>query len=111
MSQTEYIVTVLRGVRPQQIEDFPEGCARSVKGALHVSPGTMELTEDELKHIRKHHKDVARRFHVVTTVGSKAAAPKPKAAPAPAEPIKPEPTPGPTAPKVREDSPKKGKSK
>ena len=68
-------VTVLRGVQPQQIEDFPEDCERSSKGSLHISPGTYELTEGELHHLRKHHKDVARRLTVLPP-------PRPKEKPA-----------------------------
>lgn len=104
MSQKKFIVTVQRAISPQQIEDFPEGCERSVEGALHVKPGTLELTEDELKHIRKHHKDVARRLHVAREVD------KPKAAKAELKP-KAEPEPQPDAPKAKEDKSKKGKSK
>lgn len=104
MKETKYIVAVMRGVTPCQIEDFPKGCARSVEGALHVSPGTMELTEDELKHIRKHHKDVARRFHV-SQVGPKAAeSMKTKAEAPPVESVL-------TAPKAKEEKLKKSKTK
>lgn len=37
---------------PRDVEDFPKGAARSVKGALHLIPGvTTEVTEDEYKHL------------------------------------------------------------
>lgn len=70
-----FIVVIPRGVEPQQVDDFPEGCPRHREhaGALHISPGCFELTEGEIKHIRKHHKDLARRLQVV-----KELVPKPK---------------------------------
>jgi hypothetical protein len=71
-------VQIPTGVAPQQVEGFPADCARSVRGSLHVRPGTLELTEGELAHLRKHHKDIARRLTVVTPKP----APKPVAAPA-----------------------------
>lgn len=47
--------------------DMPEASdtfQRSVKGSLHLRPGLMEITEDELKFIQKEHPAVAR---VLTT--------------------------------------------
>lgn len=38
-------------VIPEYFYDFPEGTERSVKGSIHFRPGTVHLTEDELKHI------------------------------------------------------------
>jgi hypothetical protein len=103
---TEMIhVQVPSGVAPRQIEGFPADCERSVKGSLHVRPGTLVITAGELEHLRKHHKDIARRFHVL---GSAKAAPeateaeaKPEAKAAPAATpavSKPEPTPEATKP-------------
>ena len=57
-----YIVQVPRGTIPCQIHDFPEKCERHKKGSLRIAPGTLELTKDELHHIRKHHKDIGRRL-------------------------------------------------
>lgn len=65
MAKSKFVVQVPRGVLPCQVDDFPKDCERSVKGSLRVSPGVLELTEGELKHIRKHHKDLGRRFVVV----------------------------------------------
>ena len=46
------------GVTPHQVDDFVEGCERSVKGALHFSPeATKVITEAELKHIQEAHPD------------------------------------------------------
>ncbi|MGD9749391.1 MAG: hypothetical protein AB7W59_00185 [Acidimicrobiia bacterium] len=86
-------VQVPSGVTPRQIEGFPADCERSVKGSLHVKPGTLLVTEGELEHLRKHHKDVARRLRVVGPV-KEPAAPAPSAAPAAI--TEPEPTPEPT---------------
>lgn len=36
-----------------QLEDFPQGTARSVEGALHIRPGTMKVTAGELAHLKK----------------------------------------------------------
>jgi hypothetical protein len=80
-------VQVPTGVAPQQVEGFPQDCVRSVRGSLHVRPGTLELTEGELAHLRKHHKDIARRLTVVT--------PKPVPPPVKAAPAKPAPAPAP----------------
>ena len=68
--ETEKVATLhvqVRGGPALQIEGFPKGCARSVKGSIHVRAGTLELTSDELTHIQKAHKDVARRFTLVVT--------------------------------------------
>lgn len=46
--------------------DVPEGVKRSVKGALHLRPGTMELTAGELKHIQAEHPAIGRRIQVHT---------------------------------------------
>jgi len=46
-------VVVRTGLLPQQVEDFPEDCERSCKGALHLKPGTTLMTDGELAHIRK----------------------------------------------------------
>ena len=36
-----------------QVEGFPEGCERTVKGALHVRPGSMAVvSEGEAAHLR-----------------------------------------------------------
>ena len=40
----------------RSIADFPEGCARSAEGALHLVPGVArELTEDEVAHLKVCH--------------------------------------------------------
>ena len=40
----------------RSIADFPEGCARSAEGALHLVPGVArELTKDEAKHLKACH--------------------------------------------------------
>ncbi len=88
MATKKYIVHVPRGLEPCQIDDFPEGCKRSVKGSLRLAPGILELTEDEFKHLRKHHKDLGRRLRMVNhdTVTPKAA-PPPKVDPSTTTPV------------------------
>jgi len=69
-----YTVQVPRGVLPCQIDDFPAKVGdgddqrdfhRSCKGSLRITPGDLSVSENELKHLRKHHKGVARRLVVV----------------------------------------------
>lgn len=85
-----YLIQILPNVRRQQLDDFPKDAKRSGKGgALHVKPGTREVTEDELKHIRKHHKDVSKCLVVLR----KTEAPKAKAKPAPKPSNDPPPPP------------------
>lgn len=41
------------GKTPTQVDDFPAGAARSVKGALHLRPGTtINVTKDEFEHLQ-----------------------------------------------------------
>jgi hypothetical protein len=76
MSEKQRIhVVVPPTVGTRQIDGFPSDCERSVQGALHVRPGSMQLTEGELEHIRKHHKDVARRLTLKPARPAKAAEP------------------------------------
>jgi hypothetical protein len=94
-------VQVPSGVAPRQIEGFPADCERSVKGSLHVRPGTLVITAGELEHLRKHHKDIARRLHVTGPVKAPEAeaVTEAKAAPAATPAVsKPEPTPEATKP-------------
>ncbi len=70
-----YTVQVPRGVAPCQPDDFPKTVKdkdgkdrpfqRSRPGSLRITPGDLAVTEDELKHLRKHHKSLARRLRVV----------------------------------------------
>lgn len=56
-------------VGTQQIDDFPaEGCERSVKGALYIRPGTLEVTADEWKHIQAKHAALAAKLQIVAEV-------------------------------------------
>jgi hypothetical protein len=53
--------------RRREIVDMPEKMGgvplqRSVKGALHLGPGTVTLTEDEQKFLEEHRKDVWSRL-------------------------------------------------
>ena len=67
------LVQVPIGVAARQIDDFPEGCKRSRKGALYVRPrSTMVLTSDELDHLKAKHKDVAGKLIVVGVDETKA---------------------------------------
>lgn len=37
-----------------QVEDFPDGCERTVKGALHVRPGAFAIVSDgEAAHLKR----------------------------------------------------------
>jgi len=90
----KFIVTVRPGVSPHQIDDWPKDCERSCEGSLHVKPGTYELTEGELKHIRKHHKALNRCLQVTEVKPKekpKAKAKAKAASKAKATPKKPEP--------------------
>lgn len=51
-------------IPPQQVEGFPNGCKRSCKGALHVRPGTVAVTEDEWKYIQDKRPDLLRYLTV-----------------------------------------------
>lgn len=62
-------VIVGHGVTPQQIDDFPSKCERSRKGALYIRPkSTVEMTNDELDHIKDKYKDLYKRLRVVESV-------------------------------------------
>ena len=77
------IVVVGATARLAQVEDFPEGCARSCKGALHLRPGsTKVLTEGELSHLQAKHPEVVAGLRVVDTTPPKAKL-APKAKPVP----------------------------
>lgn len=86
MPAKHFIVQVPRGVSPCCIDDFPSEVsdgkgkprkfARSVEGSMRITPGDLAVTGDELRHLRKHHKDVARRLQVVCERPER---PKPKA--------------------------------
>jgi len=61
-----HTVQIPKGVAPCQVEDFPEGCERSQKGALYFRPnGTMRLTEDEYKHVLKSHPELGGKMLLV----------------------------------------------
>jgi len=63
------IIQMPRGVSPVQVEFVgkdAEKIERSVKGALHLNPGsTKVVTEDELLYIEKNEKELASKLHVV----------------------------------------------
>lgn len=92
-----FLVVVPAGVGPVQIDDFPEGCERSRKGALHLRPGSTEtLTAAELEHLKAKHAMIADRLRTVdTTVAKPAAAPvalsEPVVVEEPAPTVAPEP--------------------
>lgn len=52
------LLVIPQTVNACQLE-FPEGIKRSVKGSLHLRPGSMEVTEDEWAHIQKKHPALA----------------------------------------------------
>lgn len=50
---------------PVQVDGFPKGCERSRKGAVHVRPGTVVVTDGEWAFIQKERPDLARVMRVV----------------------------------------------
>lgn len=74
-------VVVRTGLLPQQVEDFPEGCERSCKGALHLKPGTLTVTDGELAHIRKSRPELSAYLQVVSRTRPVKAAAVPVEAP------------------------------
>jgi hypothetical protein len=76
-----------QGGLPYHVEDFAEGCERSVKGALHFLPSsTKKITADELKHIQDKHKAFARGLRIVTMDETQSRGAKKLAAEAKAQP-------------------------
>lgn len=59
-------VVVRTGLLPQQADDFPEGCVRSCKGAVHLKPGTLLVTDGELEHIQKSRPELSSFLQVVS---------------------------------------------
>jgi hypothetical protein len=71
------------GTTPHQVDDFQEGCERSVKGALHFMPeSTKVITDNELTQIKATHPDFAARLVILN-----AAMQPEKVAVAPAKPL------------------------
>lgn len=58
-------VIIPPSVSPVQVDDFPEGCERSVKGSLHLRPGSKELTAGEWDHLKAKHPKLAAQFQVL----------------------------------------------
>ncbi len=78
------IVQMPRGVTPVQIEIDKDVKKRTVKGAIHLTPGcTKVITDEELACIKKKEPKVASKLHVVP-IAKKAE--KEKTEPAKAEP-------------------------
>ena len=76
-------VAVVGAVTPHQIDDFPTNCQRSVVGSLHIRRGTLELTEDELAHIKARHPKVYACLHIPAPPAVAPATPEPALALAP----------------------------
>lgn len=74
-------VIVGNGVMPCQIDGFSEKCERSRKGALYIRPrSSLEMTHDELDHIKVTHPELYKKLRVVEQPRKKAPAkPKPEA--------------------------------
>lgn len=51
---------IRKGFSPQQVDGFPSECKRSRKGALHLRPGVLTVTEDEWAFIQKERPDLAK---------------------------------------------------
>lgn len=63
------------GVTPCQVDEFPEKCERSRKGALYIRPrSSLTLTNDELEHIKAKYPHLYKKLRIVED--------KPKRAPA-----------------------------
>lgn len=61
------LITVAVGADtyPVQIDDFPEGCERSCKGAVHFRPGALlQITAAELAHVQAKHAGLAATLRV-----------------------------------------------
>ncbi len=66
------LVQVPVTVPPVQVDDFPEGCKRSVKGSMRIRPSsTLEMTKDEYDHLcsKKHRVALGSKLHVVKWKG------------------------------------------
>lgn len=67
--QSLQMVVFSKTVPVMQVSDFPVGCARSCKGAIHVGPSrTMKLTQSEVEHIKSLDPKLARGMKVVAKV-------------------------------------------
>lgn len=78
------LLVIPQTVNACQLE-FPEDIKRSVKGSLHLRPGSMEVTEDEWAHIKKKHPALASQLQPMA-----APAPAPAPVPAPMDEATPE---------------------
>jgi len=64
-----------------QVEGFPEKAKRSKKGSMHLRPrATIEMTDDELAHIKAEHKDIVKHMMVAEAKHAPKHAKKPPAA-------------------------------
>lgn len=81
--QSLFMVAFSATVPVMQVSDFPERCARSCQGALHIKPSsTAKLTQGEMEHIKSKHPKVAKGMKVV----KKITPPAPKGEPPKAQP-------------------------
>ena len=61
------IIQASKTIQPVQVEGFPDGAKRSVKGALHIFPGaTKEITEDEYAVIQEKYPKISEKLRVIS---------------------------------------------
>jgi len=54
------------GKMPEYLEDFPEGCNRSVKGSVHLVPKVMKIvSRDEYLHIKETKPELAKMIRLI----------------------------------------------
>lgn len=68
-------VVVRAGLLPQQVDGFPDGCKRSCKGAVHIKPGTLLVTDGELEYIRKSRPELRSYLQLISRPAKPPAAP------------------------------------
>jgi len=105
----EVLVQLKETSFPQQVDGFPAGAKRSVKGALHFRPGSATwITDDEFRFILDQRPDTARNLRVLSKkladVPTSKSEPEPAAPPDLSEDPEPkavEPTPEEARPRSR----------
>lgn len=66
------IIQTPKTIQPIQVEGFPDGAERSVKGALHILPNaTRKITEDELAFLQKAHPKLSEKLRVISLAKKK----------------------------------------
>lgn len=99
------VLQVPSRVGPLQVDDFPEGCKRERKGALHIRPSsTLVVSEDELAHLKKEHPELAARLQDITPTAPPPQPETPTVVPVPDPPTEERRSSGRRSRKSRDDS-------